>query len=172
MTSDRILWNQREADGSLGCVDEIVLHDVKSVHVEQMNEYHWWIGIDLPDDSYWSGDFIVDGTGHGMRFVQQESTIVWGSDSSHEESKLKEVASKNDKQISYVSLPETENDVVRMLKERAVGCGDPAEVSVLVGATEEIERLRAESDELLEALRAAHADTVELRTKLFEIEGK
>ena len=51
---DRILWNRRPENArDCGDIDEIVMSNV-SVHVEQMNDRCWWIGI------YKEGDF--DGT--------------------------------------------------------------------------------------------------------------
>lgn len=73
---NRILWNRgRET------IDEIVLHDVKTVHVEQMSDDCWWIGIDLDDGSYWAGNFFSHP--FPMRFKEQESDVEWEEDKEH-----------------------------------------------------------------------------------------
>lgn len=77
---NRILWNTRDHD-----IDEIVLHDASTVHVEQMDDRCWWIGIDLPDGGYWSGNFTADSRGR-MRFWEQERIgFEWDEDKSHDE---------------------------------------------------------------------------------------
>ncbi len=75
---NRILWNRRDHD-----IDEIVLHDAKTVHVEQLDDRCWWIGITLAD-GYWAGNFIADSRGR-MRFAEQEGTVVWAEDREHGE---------------------------------------------------------------------------------------
>lgn len=74
----RILWN--DADD----IDEIVIHGV-SVHVEQMDDRCWWIGLYTDDPNvYWMGNFVADSRGR-MRFVEQENAgIEWDRDESHE----------------------------------------------------------------------------------------
>ncbi len=87
--TDRILWNRRP-DPLKGWdreqdIDEIVIHGC-TVHVEQMDNRCWWIGVTKTDDPqvYWSGNFSCDSRGR-MRFTEQESRgIVWGSDLTHE----------------------------------------------------------------------------------------
>lgn len=75
---NRILWNERDAD-----IDEIVLHDVATVHVEQMDDRCWWIGITLSNGGYWSGNFVANSRGL-MRFVEQENSgVEWESDQEH-----------------------------------------------------------------------------------------
>lgn len=78
--TDRILWNERD-----GCIDEVVVSDV-SVHVEQMNDRCWWIGIykgDGPDAPYWMGNFHANSRGV-MQFTEQENAgIVWDDDREH-----------------------------------------------------------------------------------------
>lgn len=79
-TIDRILWNERDKD-----IDEIVLHNV-TVHVEQMDDRCWWIGIYDPDDPdrYWMGNFVADSRGR-MKFSEQENAgIEWDRDDTHE----------------------------------------------------------------------------------------
>jgi hypothetical protein len=45
MSGDRILWNRRPTGPrDTGDIDEIVVHDC-TVHVEQMDERCWWIGV-------------------------------------------------------------------------------------------------------------------------------
>lgn len=86
---DRILWNERpdNALGGGGDIDEIVLHDV-SVHIEQMHDRCWWVGIykgDSADAPYWMGNFVADSRGW-MRFTEQEDGgIEWDEDREHQE---------------------------------------------------------------------------------------
>ena len=93
---DRILWNRRpehDLPGGGGDIDEVVLHDVKLVHIEQMDDRAWWIGIHVEgdDDPYWMGNFIC-GRGGQMRFVEQENHgIVWHAERSHEDDRPKAV---------------------------------------------------------------------------------
>ena len=94
--TDRILWNRRpEHDlpgGGGGDIDEVVLHDVKLVHIEQMDDRCWWIGIYMAerDGPYWMGNFIC-GRGGQMRFVEQENNgIVWDAERSHEDDRPEE----------------------------------------------------------------------------------
>ena len=63
---NRILWNVRDED-----IDEIVLHDA-TVHIEQMDDRCWWIGVTLNDGGYWSGNLHCDSRGR-MKFTEQES---------------------------------------------------------------------------------------------------
>lgn len=73
---DRILWNQgREV------IDEIVIHNAM-VHVEQMDDRCWWIGVYKPDGSRWSGNFSCDSRGR-MRFTEQDAEILWDKDEEH-----------------------------------------------------------------------------------------
>ena len=84
----RILWNQRPTNArgaGGGDIDEIVMHDVRTIHIEQMNDRCWWIGI-YPDDgeAYWMGNFVADSRGR-MRFVEQENNgVEWEHDATHE----------------------------------------------------------------------------------------
>lgn len=81
---NRILWNRRVSNENvLGCIDELVVHDA-TVHIEQMSEQIWWIGIDFPDGGYWAGNFSChDGR---LRFSEQENHgVEWDRDESHEE---------------------------------------------------------------------------------------
>ena len=79
MAVNRILWNQRGED-----IDEIVVSDVAVVHVEQMHDRCWWIGITRVDGGYWAGNFIADSRGR-MRFVEQEHEgFHWERDQTHE----------------------------------------------------------------------------------------
>ncbi len=75
---DRILWNERGGD-----IDEIVLHNV-TVHVEQMSDNCWWIGVYKDDDTMWSGNFHTARA--RMHFTEQENEgIVWAEDRTHRE---------------------------------------------------------------------------------------
>lgn len=82
--TDRILWNRRPVDLPFGGdIDEIVLHGV-DVHIEQMDDRCWWIGLYRPDGTYWHGNFTADSRGR-MRFSQQENNgIAWALDHTHE----------------------------------------------------------------------------------------
>lgn len=84
---NRILWNERDDDTNNGDIDEIVLHDVACVHVEQMNNRCWWIGITCNDGTEWSGNFYANSRGV-MRFMEQDSTIEWESDQEHLRARL------------------------------------------------------------------------------------
>jgi len=76
---NRILWNTRDTD-----IDELVCHNA-TVHIEQMDDRCWWIGIDLPNDGYWAGNFHADSRGR-MRFTQQETWgFDWDDDRSHDD---------------------------------------------------------------------------------------
>jgi hypothetical protein len=86
---NRILWNRRP-DPLKGWdrdqdIDEVVLSNVKNVHVEQMNARCWWIGVTLDNDGYWSGNFSSDSRGR-MRFTEQEppTGFEWEDDDTHE----------------------------------------------------------------------------------------
>jgi hypothetical protein len=77
---NRILWNTRDVD-----IDEIVLTDVASVHVEQMNDRCWWIGITLEDGGYWAGNFHATSRGR-MSFTEQDiDGFEWDRDDSHDD---------------------------------------------------------------------------------------
>lgn len=83
----RILWNERPAQslpgGGGGDIDEIVVRNPAVVHVEQMNDRCWWIGVYLDDDRYWMGNFVADSRGR-MRFVEQENAgVEWDEDREH-----------------------------------------------------------------------------------------
>lgn len=86
---DRILWNRRpESPRDCGDIDEIVLHGV-TVHVEQMNDRCWWIGIYKEGDfegtyaPYWMGNFTATSRGV-MTFSEQENAgIDWDQDKEH-----------------------------------------------------------------------------------------
>jgi hypothetical protein len=78
---DRILWNRRDNEAD---IDEIVISYPDVVHVEQMDDRCWWIGI-YRDDTFWMGNFVADSRGR-MRFVEQDNHgIDWSDDDSHEE---------------------------------------------------------------------------------------
>ena len=85
-TTNRILWNRRPTGPSdTGDIDEIVIR-AEWVHVEQMDDRCWWIGIDLPNGGYWAGNFSCDSRGR-MRFTEQErSGFEWDGDDTHETS--------------------------------------------------------------------------------------
>lgn len=80
----RILWNRRPTNpADCGDIDEIVIRNPQAVHVEQMDDRCWWIGIDMPDGTYWHGNFSCDSRGR-MRFSEQENAgINFDPDHSH-----------------------------------------------------------------------------------------
>lgn len=82
---NRILWNRRPSDGDTGDIDEIVLHEPNTVHIEQMDHQ---VDGDPPaagNGRYWMGNFVADSRGR-MRFVEQENVgIDWERDESHED---------------------------------------------------------------------------------------
>jgi hypothetical protein len=82
--TNRILWNRRPASTyDPGDIDEVVLSGV-DIHIEQMGDRCWWIGINRPDGTYWMGNFTADSRGR-MRFGQQENNgIVWQRDETQE----------------------------------------------------------------------------------------
>lgn len=86
-SADRILWNRRPVNDDAGDIDEIVIRGAM-VHVEQMNDRSWWIGIYKDggaDAPCWMGNFSADSRGR-MRFTEQENDrVVWERDESHED---------------------------------------------------------------------------------------
>lgn len=78
----RILWNRR-GDGvkDAGDIDEIVLHGV-DVHIEQMDDRCWWIGMYRGDDR-WAGNFSCDSRGR-MTFSEQEDDLGFDKDEEHD----------------------------------------------------------------------------------------
>lgn len=76
---NRILYNERDKE-----IDEIVLTDVESVHVEQMDTTCWWIGIRLKNGGYWAGNFYTKRA--PLTFTEQERDgFEWGQSDSHDE---------------------------------------------------------------------------------------
>ena len=67
--------------GSGETIDEIVVHDCM-VHVEQMNDRCWWIGI-YKGDLRWSGNFSCYRHKDGMAFTEQDAELPWGRDEEH-----------------------------------------------------------------------------------------
>ena len=60
------------------------MHDVRTVHIEQMDDRCWWIEIVRQDGTYWMGNFVADSRGR-MRFVEQENNgVEWEHDATHE----------------------------------------------------------------------------------------
>lgn len=88
----RILWNRRPTvptDG--GDIDEIVMTGV-DVHIEQMGELSWWIGITGADGCYWAGNFTWN-RGR-MTFWQQDNDgVEWDRDDTHEPTERREATS-------------------------------------------------------------------------------
>lgn len=84
---ERILWNHRDEPGRRGSIDEVVLSNV-NVHIEQMNDSCWWIGLYRPDnpDVYWMGNFHPENPNSRTKltFTEQENAgIEWDRDESH-----------------------------------------------------------------------------------------
>lgn len=73
---NRILWNPGRDE-----IDEVVLHNAATVHIEQMDDSCWWIGVTLTDGSYWAGNF--HSYPHAMTFTEQESDVAWEKDEEH-----------------------------------------------------------------------------------------
>lgn len=76
---NRILWNERGGE-----IDEIVFTNPSAVHIEQMSDNCWWIGVDLPDGSYWAGNFSAVSKKR-MTFREQESDVPWDRETSHDD---------------------------------------------------------------------------------------
>jgi hypothetical protein len=74
---NRILWNNATE------IDEIVVSNPQTVHVEQLDDECWWIGITLADGETWHGTF---NTYHGaLTFTElDDAGIVWDRDETHE----------------------------------------------------------------------------------------
>lgn len=84
---NRILWNERPVPGLMGRaggdIDEIVVTDC-TVHIEQMNDGCYWIGI-TKGGAEWMGNIYIDDDCVLLRFNQQENDgLVWERDDSHE----------------------------------------------------------------------------------------
>lgn len=78
LAEHRILWNNRDEND----IDEIVIYDC-TVHVEQMSDRCWWIGITTSDGASWMGNFTCDSRGR-MSFSEQENDgIEWADDDAH-----------------------------------------------------------------------------------------
>ena len=82
---NRILWNKRPkaAVGGGGDVDEIVVQNPRSIHIEQQDDRCWWMAITLTDGTCWEGNFHADSRGR-MTFSEQESDVIWDKDDTHE----------------------------------------------------------------------------------------
>ena len=74
---NRILWNDDTE------IDEVVFTDPQHVHIEQMGDECWWIGVTLNDGSYWAGNFMAKSK-KAMTFTEQESDVDWDDDRTHE----------------------------------------------------------------------------------------
>jgi hypothetical protein len=73
---NRILWNNDDE------IDEIVMHDC-AVHIEQMSDDCWWIGIDRADGGYWAGNFNA-ATNGSMTFTEFEKEgFEWDQNKTH-----------------------------------------------------------------------------------------
>jgi hypothetical protein len=74
---DRILWNHgRET------IDEIVVHNC-TVHVEQMDDRCWWIGVYKGDEQMWTGNFHCYRHKDGMKFTEQDDDLEWDREDEH-----------------------------------------------------------------------------------------
>lgn len=85
---NRILWNRRPTDRDAGDIDEIVIDHPTSIHVEQMDDRRWWIGIYLSEEGQecrrWTGEFIANSRGR-MGFYEIECDLKWDRDEAHPE---------------------------------------------------------------------------------------
>lgn len=73
-----IAWNDDR------CIDEIVISNPALVHIEQMDDHAWWIGIEMEDGSYWYGNFIAIKKGL-MEFTEQEDNgMEWSRQLHHD----------------------------------------------------------------------------------------
>lgn len=75
---NRILWNRGR-----DTIDEIVVHDC-TVHVEQMTDNCWWIGIYKGEEA-WSGNFHCPHhrSKEGMSFTEQDDDLTWDREDEH-----------------------------------------------------------------------------------------
>jgi len=72
---NRILWNERGGE-----IDEVVISNC-AVHIEQMSDNCWWIGITRSDGGYWAGNFH---TKRKMTFTEQEMDgFEWDDEDAH-----------------------------------------------------------------------------------------
>lgn len=84
---NRILWNRRPVDEfDSGDIDEVVIRGC-TVHIEQMGDRSYWVGIYLPNGSSFDGNFFIERPRRRprLRFGMQESNVTWDRDESHEE---------------------------------------------------------------------------------------
>jgi hypothetical protein len=81
---NRILWNVRPTSTRVGDIDEIVISDC-AVHIEQMNDRCWWIGISRADGGYWAGNFQADSRGRMTFWEQEQDGFDWDRDGTHED---------------------------------------------------------------------------------------
>ncbi len=72
----RILWN---AGGDT--VDEIVLHDCM-VHIEQMSDGHYYVGITDRQGNNFTGNIGARGRGK-VDFTITDSSVNWDEDEEH-----------------------------------------------------------------------------------------
>lgn len=83
MTADRILWNPGRKE-----VDEIVAYGV-TVHLEQMSERSWWMGIYSADDKrrLCVNFYVLPGKRKAMTVTCEEDMgdWVWDKDEEHPE---------------------------------------------------------------------------------------
>jgi hypothetical protein len=80
----RILWNRRPTDDTdPGDIDEIVFHNAQ-VHVEQTADRNYWIGVELPDGTSWSGNFYAAADGRLTFGLQEDTGVKWDDDAEHQ----------------------------------------------------------------------------------------
>jgi hypothetical protein len=75
-STGRILWNDRGGE-----IDELVMTNC-TVHIEQMADNCWWIGIFRADGGYWAGNFHTKRA--PLTFTQQEhEQFTWNHEGPH-----------------------------------------------------------------------------------------
>ena len=76
---NRILWNERGGE-----IDEVVFTRPEQVHIEQMSDGCWWIGVHLEDGTYWAGNFLARSKTR-LTFTEQESDVKWDHEGAHDD---------------------------------------------------------------------------------------
>lgn len=78
--SNRILWNRRGGE-----IDELVITNPTAVHIEQMDDDCWWIGINTDDGGMWMGNFYTIGASGALTFTEQDNEgVTFHVDATHE----------------------------------------------------------------------------------------
>ena len=123
---NRILWNVKDGD-----IDEIVIHDT-TVHVEQIDDQSWWIGVYLDDDRFWMGNFTVDSQGC-MHFLEQDNVgIEWGDENVHIDSSGGPEVTGEFPQVSKWGVLRR---LRRLWRSECQACGQQLEFASLAGGS-------------------------------------